>query len=233
MTSYYVNLPEELQALKADEVITLLTYMNINGEIVAMTRTESPDDVPWAEADPQFFAQSPEELEKNFGPLHRAFLAWTATAPAAVRAWVRPDAEGTHLILLKGNAFDEPIEDPAYRAWLMKIHSKILDAAVKKAKLDHTKLIEVLLPLRNQLAPGENLGGGLVRSDSTLANWMDADLEAAANSRGVLFINLTPALRSMEPSLFPLVGYATHHYRTQGVNWAALATAMSYVDRLP
>jgi hypothetical protein len=235
VTSYLADLPGELKALNPDEVITLMTYMNVNCELLSMGRIQTPDDIPPAlYGDPQFFQQTHEEMVKNFGPLHRDFLAWLAKAPADVKQWVSVGTGSSFpLVLPQGPYVVGPLEDPGYRAWAMKVQAKVVKKAAEFARKNKMRYIQVLLPMRNQLAPGENIGGGLSAVNATQGAWADADLAKIAAGEGVEFINLTQAMRVADPTLFPLVAYGIHHYRNRGLEWAAMAAAWQYVENLP
>lgn len=234
INSYYANLPDGLKALKADEVITLTTYMNLNCELLGMTRTKCPDDSCQPLVDPFFFDQTPKQMMENYGPIHRSFIHWLKDgASPELREAMHLNPPGEKLdpgsMLFSSSAFNIP----EYRDFVLKVHAKVTGKAVEAAKRDKQRYIQVLLPLRNNLAPGENAVGGLCYSDSTQNALIDGELEKIAADKGCDFINLTGPLRALEPTLFPLVSSNSHHYKLRGLDWAALATAIAYMDKLP
>jgi hypothetical protein len=233
VTSYLANLPQPLRDVNADEVVTLIEYGSINCELVGMTRTKCVDDIPEYQVDPEFFAQTKEEGMRNYGPVHRAFLNWVKTAPAYFQDYVGVNADGSQLTLPRGPYFIEPLQYPAYSSWLLKVQAKVVKAAAATAAKLHMRYTQILMPERNQLAPGENAQGGYSFTETTQGAWIDGDLAKIAADNGVEFLNLTPAMRMVEPTIFPVVSFNGQHYRNNGLQWAAMIAAWQYVQRLP
>ncbi len=231
VSAYLASLPIPQNGTEFDEAITLLTYMNVNLELLSMIRTKSPDDVPGALVDPAYWGQTTDELRENMGPLRRSFMDWLRKNPKDYEAYLRTDETASRLDTPQSPFAFDLLQKPTYQAWVSKAHQKVVKRCVENMKKRKAGYIQILLPMRNQLAPGENIKGGYSFSDTTQAPWFDAELAKIAKEEGVPFISLTDAMRSLEPNVFPLVGYNTHHYRTQGIEWAALITAWTYIER--
>ena len=233
VTSYLANLPAPLRALNADEVVTLIEYSSINCELVGMTRTKCVDDIPEAQVDPDFFGQTKAEMVANYGPVHRDFLNWVKTAPPAIKQYVDVNTEGNQLTLPRDLYFLDAMQYPDYSAWVLKVQAKVVKKAQETAQALHMRYTQILMPERNQLAPGENSQGGYSFTETTQGAWIDAGLAKIAEDNGAEFLNLTQPMRLIEPTVFPIVSFNGQHYRDRGLHWAAMLAAWQYVQRLP
>ena len=213
-----------LKSEQIDEVLLGLDAGSIMNEATGFTRTSVEDDLALPKVDYTWFALSPAERQKQYGPLQRALRDEVAAHPNDFLNLLT--VENGELKI--HSDYDGLMANPR----ILKYFGDVLEKSLAKdralAEGQGCRLSAAWIPMRQYFSLAE---GQKYRYETTAPDRAGELLGAGARRQGVDWFNLTDFTRLIAAPFYPLIAPNDSHYRYDAQGWLAFYLAQEMLKR--